>query len=216
MRTNVLLFLLLLSAAGSVACSSGQTNITNPSGTCGTRSDGGRVGYHGPSANDQWVPDCQNPLLREYWRVFSQDGNTAYVIPRPDGAPELSTPCSDAYHDLHAVVVRYELCSFAESEEQVNIINHIELSDALHVTHFLHTQLKFAVTQDTLGIHPFPIPGDILDACVLGGQVNPLELESICQSWRDAIASGNDGPLVYSGPGAVDLVTRLNELYGIP
>jgi hypothetical protein len=216
MRAKVLLIVLLLPTASSVACSSGQVNLTNPTGACGTRSDGGRAGYHGPSATDQWVPDCQNTLLREYWRVFSQDGKTAYVIPRPDGAPELSTPCTSANHELHDVVVRYELCSFAENTEQVNTINNIELPDALRVTHFLHTQLKFVVTQDVFGIQPFPIPSDIIDACVLGGQVNSAELESICQTWRDTIANHVDGPLGYTGPGAVDLVMRLNQLYGIP
>jgi hypothetical protein len=194
----------------------GKAGFANPSGACGTRSDGGRAGYQAPDAQDQWVPDCQNPLRREYWRVFSQDGASAYVIPRPDGAPELATPCANADHDLHPVVVRYQLCSAAESTEQVGIINHVDLTDALHVTHFLHSQLEFAATQDGRGIQPFAIPSDVLDACSLGGQPNSLELESICQSVRDAISSGIEMRGDYSGPGGAELVTRLNALYGIP
>jgi hypothetical protein len=193
-----------------------QPSITNPSGTCGTRSGGGRAGYQVPGDDDQWIPDCQNPLHREYWRVFSQDGQTGYVIPRPDGAPELQSPCDDPRHDLHPVVDRYELCAGADSAEKVEIINHVELSDALRVTHFLHTQLKFAVTEDALGIRPFPIPADIVDACVAGERVNSAELEAICQRERDRIRSGIDIGFAYTGVGAQELVMRLNELYGIP
>ena len=162
------------------------------------------------------MPDCKNLLLREYWRVFSQDGSGAYVIPRPDGAPYLSTPCADAQDELHATVVRYELCSAASTAEQVAIVNHIELSDALRITHFLHTQLRFVVTQDGIGIEPFPIPSDIVDACAVSGQPNPAELETICQGVRDEISGGIEGPVGYTGPGGAELVTRLNELYGIP
>ena len=204
-------------AAAVVLCAGGcgQLTFANPSGTCGTRSGGGRAGYQVPGPDDQWVPDCQNALLREYWRVFSQDGESAYVIPRPDGAPELSSPCTDANHDLHTVVVRYDLCSAAGSTEQVNTINHIELSDALRVIHFLHTQLKFVVTEDPLGIQPFPIPSDIIDACALGAGLNSSELEAICERERDRLRSGVDVGFSYTGPGGAELVTRLNELYGI-
>ena len=205
-------------AAAVALCLGGcaQSGFANPSGTCGTRSDGGRAGYQAPGPGDRWVPDCQNPLQREYWRAFSQDGDTAYVIPRPDGAPELSTPCTDADHGLHPVVVRYQLCAAAESAAQVDVINHIDLSDALQVTHFLHTQLQFVVTQDGLGIQPFPIPSDVLDACSLGGQSNSPELESICQSVRDAVSGGIEMRGDYTGPGGAELVARLNQLYGIP
>ena len=79
----------LATMAFAVGTGCGQSDINNPTGMCGTRSDGARAGYHAPAENDIWVPDCQNPLAREYWRVFSQDGGTGYVIPRPDGTPEL-------------------------------------------------------------------------------------------------------------------------------
>ncbi len=52
----------------------GHHEITNPSGTCGTRSNGSRAGY--AFSGDTWVPDCQSPLLREYWRTFSSSGAT--------------------------------------------------------------------------------------------------------------------------------------------
>lgn len=194
----------------------GQPNVTNPSGPCGTRSDGGRAGYHSPGESNVWVPDCQNPLTREYWRVFSQDGKVGYVIPRPDGAPELATPCSDPQDDLHPVVMRYGLCSAASSSEQVEIVNHIELSDALAVTRFLHAQLRFAVPEDGLGIWPSPVPSDVIDACALGEEMNSPELEALCERERDRLRGGIDIGFSYTGPGAAELVMRLNELYGIP
>ena len=164
-----------------------------------------------------WVPDCQNPLLREYWRIFSSDGVSAYVIPRPDGAPYLGAACADMQDDLHALVVRYDLCSAAASAEQVSTINHIDLSDALRITHFLHTQLKFvASSQYALSIQPFAIPTDIVDACALGGQSNSAELESICQNARDLIRNGLEVPAVYTEQSAGELAMRLNQLYGIP
>jgi hypothetical protein len=215
MHARVLFVPIFLSALGGAACGSGQADITNPSGACGTRSDGGRVGYHGPEARDQWVLDCQNPLLREYWRAFSQDGNTAYVVPRPDGAAELSGPCSDASHELHPVVVRYGLCSAAQSPEQVGAVNHMALSDALGVTHFLHAQLKFVATQVGVGISPYPLPSDILDACVLGNQVNSAELDSICRDVKGMVDQGIEKQLIYTGPGGAELAMRLNQLYGI-
>ena len=124
--------------------------------------------------------------------------------------------CSDPQNDLRALLDRYQLCAAAQTPEQAAIVNHIELSDALRVTRFLHTQLKFTATEDALGIRPFPIPADIVDACVASGRVNSTELEAICQRERDRIHSGNDIGFAYTGVGALDLVLRLNELYGIP
>jgi hypothetical protein len=98
----------------------------------------------------------------------------------------------------------------------VDVINHIALPDALRITRFLHTQLRFVVTQDALGIQPYPIPSDIVDACALEGQANSTELEAICQSVRDEISSGIERQVAYTGPGGAELVVRLNELYGIP
>jgi hypothetical protein len=209
---HAMLFLATVAVAG-VGCQ--QVTITNPSGTCGTRAADVRAGYHVPAADDRWVPDCQGTLAREYWRVYSKDGVTGYIIPRPDGAPQLAAPCADSQHDLHPLVVRYALCSAADSAEKVDVINHIALSDALGVAHFLHRQLKFAISQDSLGIRPFPIPADIVDACALDGGTNSSDLESICQRERDRLRSGTDIGFSYTGPGASELVMKLNQLYGI-
>lgn len=193
----------------------GQSTIINPSGTCGTRPGEVRAGYHVPDKDDTWVPDCQNALAREYWRVYSKDGRTGYVVPRPDGAPQLMAPCADSQHELNPLVVRYQLCSAASRVEQVALINQIALSDALVVARFLHKQLKFAVTQNALGIQPFPISADIVDACALAEGKNSSDLEAICKRERDRLRSGIDIGFSYTGDGAGELVARLNQLYGI-
>jgi hypothetical protein len=211
--------LLLCLAATIIALGIGgcDPSFPNPSGTCGIRSDGGRAGYHAPGGDDMWVPDCQNPLLREYWRVFSSNGVSAYVIPRPDGAPELGVPCADPQAELHPLVDRYELCAAAGAAD-ASVINNIQLSDALRITHYLHTQLKFVVSsQYSLGIQPYAIPSDVVDACAVDRGSNSTDLEAICQHVRDQISSGTEGPpFTPTEAGSGELAMRLNQLYGIP
>jgi len=181
--------------------------VINPTGSCGTRPDPGRVGYGGGGAT--WVPDCQAPLLREYWRVDTMDGITAYTLPRMDGAPAFQPACADDTDALHELVTRYDLCAPAQSEQQVNIVNSLALADALQLTHYLHLHLQFV--SDGASIAPFPITADILDACAL--HANTPELQALCDRERDNL----EDPLglSYSGPGAIELAARLNELYGI-
>jgi hypothetical protein len=93
-------------------------------------------------------------------------------------------------------------------------VNDVALADALRVAHFLHGRLRFATTGGGLGITPYPLPSDIVDACALHGG-SSKELEALCQRERDRLASGTDLGFTYEGPGAVELVARLNELYGI-
>jgi hypothetical protein len=160
------------------------------------------------------VPDCQSALLREYWRTFTPDGTTAYVLPRPDGAPELQPVCLDSQSDLRNIVELYHLCSAANNSDEVAVVNHIQLGDALRITHFLHSQLKFVVTTDGIGIQPFPIPSDILDACALDAGASSQELQAICDRELDRVLTGSLVAFTYNGPGAVELVLRLNQLYG--
>jgi hypothetical protein len=202
-----------------IGCSSNKTPdktplaITNPTGTCKAPDDGARAGYHAPG-DDVWLLDCKNVLAREYWRVFAQTETSAYVIPRPDGARELAPVCSDTAHELHALVVKYALCEAASSPAALDIINDMAPVDALAITHFLHTQLKFVAGAQT--IDPFPIPTDILDACKLHPEQNSPELVAICDREQDRLDSGETIGFTYEGPGAVELAQRLNELYGIP
>jgi hypothetical protein len=207
-----LLSIILVLAMG---CGRANRSVVNPTGSCGTRADPGRVGSD--ASSDTWVPDCQNPLLREYWRVKTTDGTSAYTIPRLDGTPQLQPSCADANDALHALVERYALCAAADSEAKVNLVNNMELADALLLTHFLHARLKFAVQEaiasapDTTSIEPYPLSGDILDACAL--HPNSPELQAMCVRERNNLMGGLG--LTYTGPAAVELAARLNELYGV-
>ena len=92
-------------------------------------------------------------------------------------------------------------------------MNHIDLPDALALAHFLHGQLRFVLSAEGVGIAPFPIPGDILDACSLAA--NPSELQAICDETRSLLESGLLIAPYYAGAGAEQLAARLNALYGI-
>jgi hypothetical protein len=208
--------LILLGLALESGCGRATSSVVNPTGSCGTIPDPGRIGYGGGAGT--WVPDCQNLLRREYWRVDTMDGKSAYTLPRLDGTPQLQPACADANDALHALVERYALCAAADSEAKVNLVNNMELADALRLTHFLHAQLKFDVraatggAPDTTSIEPYPLSADILDACAL--HPNSPELQAMCVRERNNLMGGLG--LTYTGPAAVELAVRLNELYGVP
>lgn len=218
-----LLSTLALALAGFGGCSAdgvaeeGQTPaafvVVNPTGACGTRTDAARAGYHSP-AGAPWVPDCQAPLRREYWRVFATDADHGYTMPRLDGVSLLAPVCRDSEHPLRAIVDTYGLCDAARTPEDVARVNHLLIADALRITHALHGSLRFVPTEGGSGIDPFPIPSDILDACALPGTLSP-ELQAICQREVDRLQSGLGIGFTYMGTGGVELVARLNELYGV-
>ncbi len=191
-----------------------SVTIENPTGNCVAPDSGGRAGYHHPG-DTQWLPDCKNPLSREYWRVFATTPETAYLMPRPDGYVGLQPACTNEDHPLHPVVLEHSLCKPASSPAEVARINAIHPRDALAIAHELHASLRFVATDDGLGIEPFPIPSDIIDACKLHANDDLPELAAICQREEERLASGQNIGFRYEGPGAVELAKRLNELYGI-
>jgi hypothetical protein len=219
MRAALTLFLCPLLACASQAASEEPDeqsgHLANPSGPCQPMGNGARAGYHAPT-DSRWLPDCQNPLAREYYRVFTTSASSAYLMPRPDGDPLLQPVCSDPQHELHALVERQALCSAAESEAAVAQVNNIPPADALRIAHYLHSQLKWRfVERSGPSITPHPLPSDIVDACVIDAKANSAEFESLCKRERDRLASGIDIGFFYNGPGGVELVARLNQLYGI-
>ena len=206
-------------SAASPAAASTSTQVSPPSGSaiaqeCIAPDDGSRAGYHSAQGST-WILDCENPLRREYWRVFLVDGQRAAMIPRPDGAPELQPACANVDHPLHPLVERYALCTPAADATQLMRVNNMLPDDALQIAHFLHTQLRFSTTQAGLGITPYPIPSDILDACALHPQANSPALTALCERERARIQSGDAVGFLYTGPGAGELAQRLNKLYGI-
>lgn len=195
-----------------------RIDIQNPTGECVAPDSGERAGYHSPSEGDRWLPDCQNTLRREYWRVFAESADSAYLIPRPDGAPGLQDACTDSTHALHAVVERHALCTTAMSSAQVDSANEIPPSDALAIAHHLHASLRF-VAHDQGGygdIAPFPLPSDIADACALHETASVPDLDSACEKERRGSVSSAEEVVQHTGGEAAKLAARLNELYGIP
>ncbi|MEM7335918.1 MAG: hypothetical protein AAF490_27820 [Chloroflexota bacterium] len=182
---------------------------------CEAPDDGARFGYHAPG-NDAWLLECNPQLNREYWRVFvTLETEKAYIIPRPDGAPELASVCQDLSEPLHSIATANFLCQPASSSQQVEAINSLEPNEALQIARYLHSRLQFVYDPNIPAILPFPIPSDILDACSIRGFQNEVELEALCQTEERRASSGQEIGIVYSGPGAEQLVRRLNELYGI-
>lgn len=189
--------------------------VPNPTGSCEAAGTGARAGYHAPGPDAQWLPDCKNPLLREYWRVFARGPNSASTIPRPDGEELLQPACAGPAHELAEIVKRYGLCEQATSSEQVEIVNSMKPADALAVTHFLHGQLRFVADTKAMSIRPYAIPAEIIEACDLHPGRNSQALNEMCDREKDRWNSGSGVGFYYTGPGAVELAERLNELYGV-
>ena len=195
------------------ACST--STAENPTGACTAPSDGSRAGYH--AANGlQWLPHCQNPLKREYWRVFVGNANTAATIPRLDGDPLLMPVCGDAQHKLHPLVKKYRLCQPASDQETVEVVNAMLPDEALALTLFLHSQLRFRAVEGkgSLNIAPYAIPSDVVDACKLRKDTQSSALIAVCEAVRASIKNGWEKSTGY-GAAVPELVERLNELYGI-
>jgi len=194
----------------------------NPSGSCTAMGDGSRLFDHYPGPDSTYLPDCQLTLPREYYRVFTVPDGTAYMIPRPDGNPDLYDPCADPNHELAAIVARYELCGFASSssddpeEESVILANAMDPADALAVAHYLHERLVFRPAAGQ-GVNPGVFGSDILDACKMDEAFRNGVLAERCDFEILAEQSGGRMPIgfFYEGEQARVLADKMNELYGI-
>jgi len=191
--------------------------VLNPTGACGVKSSrgaGGRWNYHSPGEVDTYVPDCQNPLRREYWRVFVQrDRGTAYVIPRPDDMGTKFGLCEDG--DPDALFRKYGLCS--GTDFSVSAVNNMETAEALNITHALHGRLVFQATQsgDGWGIDPFAPEDDILAVCD-EAITDDADALAHCKRLRARCSDGacQGIAIVPNEASARSLVPALNELYG--
>lgn len=188
------------------AAGAGPQDVVNTGG-CGPSPDLGRGEYQA-SGTALWVPDCKTELLREYWRVMTEDRLHGYTIPRIDGAAQLAPVCADPTHALYVLVERYELCTPADSEARVELVNSMSLADALMLTHYMHQVLRFELTPGGL-ILPHPFKQDLLDACQLAE--NSAELTVICEKEQREAQQA----FTYASPGGEQLAERLNQLYGV-
>jgi hypothetical protein len=199
-----------------IACEETTPNVANPSGDCETTEDGSRSCYHAPMNTDVYLPDCNNTLEREYWRVFAMDQNSAYIIPRPDGMGLFYDLCDDS--EIGILMDTYKLCRETLRATDIDLINNIPPDDALLIANALHENLFFTV-DDNGGLNPWAPPNDIVDVCNMSSD-NDSVIESFCETALEYYDndSGEDCPNVVfllSSEEAQVLAGRLNTLYGL-
>ena len=199
-----------------LSCSEEDTHssIENPSGDCLSEDNGSRRCYHAPSATDRYLKDCTNGLQREYWRVFAQNEESAYIIPRPDGMGLFYDLCED--ETVGELFETYALCEDFLGSDAVAIINDIPPSEALMITNRLHESLLFTVDDNDM-ISPWAPPNDIVDVCNMSDADDEM-IADYCQTALDYYDSGEDCPSIAFGPSpeqALIVASRLNILYGI-
>ena len=191
------------------------TDIENPTGTCEPDDDGGRVCYHAPGADSQYLPHCDAPLEREYWRVFAMEDDTgvsAYMIPRPDGSTPLAELCAAGGHA--ELLDRYTLC---DASVDVDLVNAMDPADALDIGFALHQQLVFTAVdygEGMAGVDPWAPPDDVLAICEAGADAG---LEAVCDfHWSNYDGEFcNDIAMTPTLEEAELLAEAMNALYGI-
>jgi len=143
--------------------------VTNPTGTCepkeNANDNGARPRYHSPAANATYLPDCNLPLKREYWRVFAVSESSAYVIPHMDtfGVASKHGVCTDEVvkrmsrgdDELAYLLKKYNLCKEDLDSVDIQVLKNMKPAEALRITHALHKQLCFqAQAEPPGGLNP--------------------------------------------------------------
>jgi hypothetical protein len=167
-----------------------------------------------PDMGDVYIPDCDLPLNRSFWRVWQMPDGSAYMIPRPDGAPALAGPCSDESDPLFETLDAIGLCDPNCSSSQACIarVNSMTVEQALAISRFLHENLVF-VFDDALGFSPYPFEEDVIAVCEQY-MVSPGVVQ-YCDFHRARLAGGGDIGIIYEGEAAKELAVWVNDLYGI-
>lgn len=183
------------------------------SGDCADGDNGARTCYHAPVQTDTYLPDCNNTLAREYWRVFSANEDSAYIIPRPDGMGLSYDLCDDS--EVGVLMETYGLCTSTLGADEVEVINNIPPTDALRITHRLHEQLFFSVDENDM-ITPWIPPNDMIDVCGMSDN-NDAQVESFCSMVQEYYGEGEcSGIAFFPAPEeAVFIAARANTLYGL-
>jgi len=204
-------FFLLFSAFAVVPNSATTNCVINAT----NNSNGGRSGYHSPSSTDTYLPDCENPLKRELWRVFQQEDGTAYIIPRPDGLGTVYNICNGRVPVKEGIIDKANQYGLCDNDINVAAINHIDPNYGLLFVNIFHRQLHFVA--DGQNIQPFAPDSDILDACEL--REGDETLNSYCQAVKNQCNSFGECTEMMVVPSEMQvrqIVPALNELYGIP
>ena len=202
---NLTTIFIATTASALVGC--GTPTVPNPTGDCDPGHDGSRQCYHSPADTDTYLPDCQNPLNRELWRVFAQNEESAYIIPRPDGMGLEFGLC-----DEEGPFTTYGLCV---ASADPNVLNDIPPAIALEITNTLHQHLRFEVSEDGQYIVPWAPDEDVIAACDL---TDNLAAQEHCANLSYRLSGGDTCIDIGYIPGeeaVAALVPALNELYGI-
>lgn len=205
-------WLLLVSSLGG--CSATPHYVDNPTGDCEADGDGSRTG-HNPG-DSQYLPDCDPPLEREYYRVFAQEDETAYMIPRPDAMGIRYGYCSGDDAELADLFERNGLCVEVADPD---VVNSMTPEDALAIAHLLHENLVFVAEQqhgESWGVLPGAMTDDVVAACDRA-EVDLSDALDACRYHRDRASSKihDDMGRIYTRAEAEQLAAGLNELYGI-
>lgn len=206
----------LLTVACCVGCTSTPHYVDNPSGDCEAGYDGSRSG-HNPG-DSQYLPDCDPALQREYYRVFAQEDETAYMIPRPDATGLAYGFCEGSDEERSDLFERNGLCVPTANTETVQKINSMTPSDALEIAHLLHERLVFRAAEGSSGwsVVPGLFLDDVVDACNRAA-VDLSEAKDACADAKKRVTekSQDDIGRSYTEAECKQLAPALNELYGI-
>lgn len=195
--------------------------VTNPTGTCepkdNAKDNGGRPKYHSPGPRDTYLPDCNAPLNREYWRVFVWDDNRAYVVPRMEAFAMARQYGMCAGDDLlSSLFNKYHLCKEDLEPADVEALNDIEPAEALNITNALHKRLCFQAqpTGSSWSITPWGPEDDIAGVC---STTTDAAVTSYCgeiKKFFECASSCDEGEIHASAEAIAVIVSELNNLYG--
>lgn len=161
--------------------------VANPTGDCEAPTDGSRLCYHSPEAGDVYLPDCDAPLAHEYWRVFAQSEESAYIVPQPFGSTAAAELCAVGDAGVHDLFDPYGLCDPDAGAPEGGFA----VDDALAVTRLLHGQLAFVAVdrgEGTWDVDPFVPMDDVLAIC---DATSEAALEQWCADQEARV--GDDG-----------------------
>lgn len=206
-------FALLAGCSALSGCSADPHYVKNPTGDCEPDGDGSRTG-HSPG-DSQYLPDCDPPLRREYYRVFAQKDKTAYMIPRPDTLGIVYGFCDGDDAELAELFDRNGLCVQVADPE---LVNSMTPEDALRIAHLLHEQLVFAPERagENWSVRPGAMTDDVVAACDRAA-VDLSDAQDACRYHRERASSKSHDDMgrSYTRAEVEQLAPALNELYGI-
>jgi len=191
-------------------------DVRNPSGACVAPPGNGARPGHGPG-EARYLPDCKPPLRREYYRVFAQSEQLAFMVPRPDDAAPTRALCASEAQGspLRVLFDRYTLCSAVADVARVNAMTP---ADAMAIGHALHERMRFSAVGGD--VRPFPYADDMLAVCDAEPALAQGALAERCAYERDLARRAAEGPIAEPyrlppDPEGPPLAAALNKLYGI-